>query len=294
MQLLPNFDMPPFARTQWTSEKAHSAWNSRLHQAASAYGQLEWETIRAGVRECTTTHVNPDNMGHDARIWANRGLTLLPYQRVGSYSGFAHRHPPVEEGRPWSWYSIVGRTIEAAESFAHASDIGDHEAIGDLLGYPTCCQQFFNRVWGAGYIDPIWQAAERTRKDCINKETPSHILIKRHAALTLFEGMRYIGIRLAPHLTCSLSCMPSVKMVRDWIKIGNEANIAGLTDLVRFFEMPVRWSCLKGIAVIDTPLFRIVTNSMACPIEHIVDKEGDWIPEESATGNRFPFPRKTI
>ena len=36
-----------------------------------------------------------------------------------------------------------------------------------------------------------------------------------------------------------------------------------LTDsLIEFLEMPLIWSCLHGLAVVETPVFTLITNSL--------------------------------
>ena len=292
MKLL-DIHIPPMARTQWVSSTAKNEWQSRVWKAQKCYHKLEIETIRAGLRRCTTAHLRSDHLAEDMRMWAQRGLTALPTTQIGMYNGFAHAHPPVVEGQPWQWYAPVGATAADAEAFAHASDIGDHRAIGDLLGYPKCCQDFFTEVWGAGYVDPVWHAAENTDENYIRSslktEKSRTLRLKKSVNHGLFQGLRYVGIRLAPHLTCSNTCEPSSQLVRDWTQVAVDAKLEGLEDLMYLLQMPVRWSCLKGIAIVDTPIFRIVTNSMPCFPEYVVEKEGTYVPKEAVKALRFPW-----
>ena len=283
--------MPPFARTQWVSTTARNAWEPRIHKASSCYHELEIATIQAGLRRATTTHLNPQNLSAEIRMWARRGLAVIPTTAVGAYSGLAHSHPPVIEGKRWSWYAPVGKTPADAEAFAHASDIGDHRAIGDLLGYPRCCQDFFSTVWMDGYVDPVWQACIDTSPEHVAEKTDTYLRLKNTCHHELFDGLRYNGVRLVPQLGCSMDCKPSIKLAEDWIQVARDENIDGLEELMLLLQMPVRWSCLKGIAIVDTPIYRIVTNSMPCYPEYVVEKEGLFVPEEGTKALRFPWDK---
>jgi len=253
MKLLP-IDIEPFARIQWPSEAAKREYGSKIQAASAAYYDLELRTVEAGMRQCTTRHVAPDDIGRVARDLARRGLTLLPLTRVGTYSGFAHRHPPVVPGRPWNWYCVVGISAAACEQFAAASDAGDHAAIGRLLGYPECCLQFFKDVWiGQRIIDPIFEQAAAYRLE----HDGQRAVLDDTARPELGVHLRYIGVRLVPHLPCSYSCGPSLDMARQWLGMTGAAGEV-ITELL---GLPYRWSCYKGIAIVDTPAFRIVTNS---------------------------------
>jgi hypothetical protein len=258
MNLL-QFSMPPSARTVWASAVARKEWEPKIQRAASAYYQLERLTVREGLRECTTFHASPDRIESEVRALAKQGLCYLPMRKVGNYSGFAHSHPPVIQGKPWSFYGVIGRNAQSLEAFADASDKGDHMAIGKLLGYPECCASFFSKVWTAGYVDPIFQAAT------VNGHPTEAVW----ESSLIWPGYRYIGVRLSPHLPCSCNCAESIKMAERWLSIGHGLPIP---DLLEVLSLPCEWDCLKGVAQITTPYFRIVTNSIPCYPRHIVRK----------------------
>lgn len=52
---------------------------------------------------------------------------------------------------------------------------------------------------------------------------------------------------------------------------------------------PIRWSSLHGIAIITTPVLKIVTSSDALAETVIVDRNGPIYPDEGATGVDYPF-----
>lgn len=285
--------MPPSARTIWVSPQAQAEWESRIQRAAAAYWRLEKETVRAGIRRCTTGHMNPERLPLELADLAKQGLVFLPRLAVGSYQGFAHSHPKVEAGKPWNWYGPIAASISDALAFVEAEQHGDHDTIGELLGYPQCCREFFRTVWMAGYIDPVWQAAQRTNAGSVLSRTDYLIELKGEELAHTWSGSRYNGLRLAPHIPCSFSCEETHERVSEWLQLGRQLNIPGIDDLVALLNMPVEWNALHGVALVTTPIYRVVTNTVACHPKHVVRKHGEFIPKEAATGLIFPFAAKT-
>lgn len=296
MQLL-NFSMPPFARIVYASKDIKEKWEPRVNKAAQAYSNLERETVVHGLRSCHTEHIQQQHMMPHLQALAKKGLTFVPIQAVGSYSGFSHYHPPVIEGKPWAWYGAVGNTPESAWEFADASSATyestgksiDHRRIGNLLGYPTCCQDFFDKEWRAGFIDPVWQEAENCKPENVKKRSEHHIRLKSTIPYETSVMLRYIGVRILPHIPCSHDCQHSVKMAKDWVQLGRDLKLEGLDYLLEILQFPIEWDCLKGMAYVSTPIFKVETNSMTCYPKHVVQKEGTVYPEEAPKGLKFPW-----
>jgi hypothetical protein len=257
MTLVKGIDLAPFARVQWKTPESKREWEPVMKRAVQAYNAAELETVRRGWRRCTTMHFNPNTITED--IKRLKGLAYLPIRRVGVYQGFAHKHPPVEDGKPWNYYGVVGKTAQDAWDFVEANHSGDHKRLGDLLGYPSCCQEFFSTVWMAGFIDPVWQAAERTEGAEVNGAN-----VRIHNSIS-FDGLRYIGVRMVPHLPCSFSCKGSQEMAEKW------QGLEGMDTTLKLLSLPITWTCLNGVAVVVTPHFRITTNSNPCYPVHTVE-----------------------
>lgn len=301
MKLL-NFQMPPFARIQYVTQEIKEMWEPRVAKAMKAYYDLEILTVQAGIRACTTRHIPPQNLEAEMAKFARMGLYWLPITRVGAYSGFAHTHPPVIEGRPWTFYGVVSNSLESALAFVDASNNLNHDTLGKLLGYPDCCREFFDKVWGAGYVDPIWQQAMNAHgttarvESSIEDDKPDSYKVIHltndvsHMAVSM---LRYIGVRAVPHIPCSMDCEHTKEIARQWIGLGFEKDVEGIDDLVKLLTLPTEWDCLKGVAVVSTPLFKISTNSVTCFPRHLVRKEGTWYPEEAPSGLKFPWETKT-
>jgi hypothetical protein len=262
MQLIKGLDIQPFVKIQYASEAAKAEYSEKIRLASQCYFQLERETVKAGLRRCTTTHAAPGNMNQLSRELARQGLVFLPYKKVGVYSGMAHAHPPVVEGQPWSYYGPIAARIEDAELFCSSEDAGDHETIADLLGYPKCCRTFFRETWcNQQIIDPVWQAAAAAA----GTVDGLHVDMGPSRA---FTGLRYIGVRIAPHLPCSFSCKPSLELVKSWMGLAYSLEIPGRGELEELVTMPLEWDCFKGVATVTTKHFRVTTNSNPCADRH--------------------------
>jgi hypothetical protein len=288
MKLL-DFTLPPSARTIFVSRPVKEKYEPMIAKASTAFYDLEVATVKHGLRACTTRHIHPDNLEAVQKAFEEQGLIFLPFKKVGSYAGFAHYHPPVIEGEEWGWYGAVARNKEDAERFAYYStEELNHVELGRLLGYPECCLKFFKEVWLSGYIDPVWQQAERTESNVRAKH--EHIIVmNQDSPYESNAMMRYIGIRAVPHIACSFDCKHTEKMGKDWIALGERLGMEGMEELKYFLQMPVEWDASKGIAYVTTPIFKIETNSVPCYPKYVVRKEGTIFPPETPNGRKFPF-----
>ena len=289
MKLIPHFEMNPFTRIIWVNQEAKDAWGPILSLVNSAFYQLELLSVREGIRKATTMHCTAEELVSKVDQLAQQGLVFRPITRVGSYEGFAHAHPAVEDGKPWSYYGSVG-TPEAAEAFAQASSVGDHDAIGELLGYPECCRKFFTDVWTTGYYDPVWQAAAASDTKAVKQSDERFLRIAAYPEV--LSLLRYIGIRLTPQIPCSGTCEPSRQTGQEWLSLGRDQGLGEEVErLLEVLSWPMEWTCLHGIAEIRTPLFKVSTNSMPTFEKYTVQVVGTGYPELAPTGLAFPYHR---
>jgi len=300
--------MPPFVQMAWVSEQAKNKWKPRLDRASRTYNILEEYTVRARVRRVYTTHVYPERLPDFAYRLAASGLYFLPLRQVGVYEGFSHYHPPVIEGKPWDYYGVLGDP-EGTYLFAKATKEGDHETMGNLLGYPRCCRDFFSQVWTKNYIDPIWQQAINTaleEEDRLIDFDPKKRVVFVKPIPSSLSVLRYIGIRAVPHIPHSVSCRASAAMSRDWYQVAKDYReeikarygvdpVEGYELILEFLSWPIKWTVNHGIAEVKTPVFKFATNSVFTPFEYTVmlAKQDDVdLPEETPYGLEFPFKRR--
>lgn len=270
MEFVKMADLFPFTRVVYNSPEAQEEWEPKIKRAAAVHNKAEFEMVRMGYRKAATLHISPRDYEVSIENIIRNGLVWLPIQRTKNYDGFSHKHYPTDPGDPnSSVYGVLARTVEDAETFRRASrNPVDHDVIGELLGFPKCCRDFFNEVWAAGYYDPVWQAAERT--EGAQKVSDTHIVLKK-VYLEAMQVYRYIGPRVTSHLSCSFTCEESRKEGERWLECIEKFDPVGLQNMIDILKLPFRWSVKWGIAIITTPYFRIITNSMPTKKEYIVE-----------------------
>lgn len=293
MKLIEDFQIAPYSRIIWASEEGRKNWEPRIQAAAHAYHKLETLTVLDGVRGAYTTHVEASHLVEFSRQQARLGLVFIPLVRTGVYSGFAHAHPPVVEGKPWNYYGVVGK-LENAAAFAEGDRTGNHDLIGETLGYPACCRKFFNEVWMSGYVDPVWQAAENTPEEFMGRKEPNLIYLDKYYPEVL-SVLRYIGVRLSPQIPCSATCEASKKTADQWMAVAEAHGFKNeVDDMLELLSWPMEWSVLHGIAEIKTPLFRVSTNSTPSLEKYTVQFAGTTYPEEAPPALTFPYRKPKV
>jgi 2-polyprenyl-3-methyl-5-hydroxy-6-metoxy-1,4-benzoquinol methylase len=156
----------------------------------------------------------------------------------------------------------------------------DDLAMGDLLGFPACCQEFFQRVWvDAARVDTTW---------CMTGtplENPARLFSTPAEANIL---LRWIGVRPVFHLPCSFFCAETIMLARR-IRAVADARHLSLDVAYDMLNWPVEWSALHGIAEIRTPVCTIATRTDYTPAKRVVQRAGSAYPDEGSQGLRFPY-----
>jgi len=272
MDLIEGLDIHPFTQFIWKGEDKRLLWEGKAKIARTLHDRAEYEMVKQGHRKCATLHISPRNYDKMFEQIARDGLVWFPIQRTKNYSGFSHKHFPVEEiDLNASVYGVLARSVEDAETFREASGYyggkTDHTVIGELLGFPECCMEFFNGVWAAGYYDPVWQAALSTPG--AEKLSDTHIRVT--GSVHSHALLRYAGFRTTSHLPCSLACEESQAVGETWLKVMYNIDPLGTDALLDVLKLPVTWSCYRGIAIITTDAFMVSTNSMPTKNEYVIE-----------------------
>lgn len=265
----------PTTRIAWWDEETKNLWEPRIERIQKAYNAAELTTVISDMRRVFVYHVNSTSFDESYEFLRKNNLVYYPTNKSALYNGFSHRHLPTEPGKPYMLYgaAVKNDDLEAGELFSDAS-VGktDHSVIGELLGYPECCVDFFNKTWGKDSIDPMYEAAIKT----VNSEETDDGVVSVNCHPYCNNLLRYFGIRITPHLTCSMQCENTIKWGEEWIDIMSQVDEEAAEWAVEMLSSPLTWSCLKGVAIIDTPWFRGVTNSDNSIDKKIVKNLG-WV-----------------
>jgi hypothetical protein len=195
------------------------------------------------------------------------------------------------------WIDIANRNAEDAEL---------DRLQGQLLGYPSCCTQAFIDRWVVeGSIDPTFeqsayvsdlQVENRKAKvpntDQLIDETwkvvlPASMPFEAHTLL------RWVGVRLVPHLPCKFDCEHSLAMARQVYEFRNQSiHKEIIEEIYQMQQWPIEWSVMHGIAEIYTPCFRVFTRGDCAVDKYVVEKHSDFFPEDGSRGAKFPFKTK--
>ena len=282
-----DFTLPDFTRFMWVSDQARDVWHPRLERVTNAWLEIEWRAVLAGVRSCAVTMASPEDFLAQAPRWAEEGLSALPVEMVGlTGQPYSATSTTAQPGEPFLFRLVIGRPSDLAD-FKRAWDVADQEAIGDLLGYPRCCREFFRRVWvDDSMVDTTWPMATATAAPSDAEGTLVEVDGPAHANIL----WRWMGTRTVPHLPCRFDCPATVELGERFVAVGRSCGFGQEMDwLLDVLSWPVEWSALHGIAEIRTPLLKVSTRTDATPRRYTVQRRGDSYPIEGAQGLSFPF-----
>jgi len=278
--------LPDFTRVSWVSELARQTWKPRFERIAKAWNEIGWRSVSAGLRAVFLTAVKLEDLPRQTADWCDHGLASLPLAFEGGHEkGYSAGTPALRHGEPIWVRVVVGSLADVAEA-RRACEERNEDALGALLGYPTCCRAFFRRVWIESHcMDTTWAMAVNT----VASHNPAEPLdvAGPPAANVLW---RWVGIRAVPHLPCRCDCRESAAFGQALLKLGREI---GFTEEISWMEeilsWPVEWSALHGIAEIKTPILKVSTRTDLAPGKRVVRRQGSGYPAEGARGLVFPF-----
>ena len=281
-----DFVLPDFTRCSWVSKEAQDKWEPRFQRITRAWQKMEWLAVAAGLRACAIAIVTPDSFIEQAGKWAKHGLSGMPIEIQGlSSSSYSSTPVSAELGKPFIYRVVVGtpQSVTACNPDWHHDNHGE---IGHLLGYPSCCHQFFFDVWVEdGLIDTTWPMALGTAP--VANGTYSIEVSGAPEANILW---RWMGLRAVPHLPCSFNCQPTIDLGQQFIQLGREAGYEQEMDwLLEILSWPAQWSALHGIAERKTPVIKVSARTDATAQEYIVRRLGSGYPDEGAQGLGFPY-----
>lgn len=288
-----DFVLDDFTRIQWAPE-AQSIWAARVHRINRAFRQIEVESVLRGLRRASLQMATPDeliSLGQHVAEYPD--YCVIPLQMQGTTQTYSATVTNYIPGQPFAYrVAVTDRRfsrIWARWNKPYSTQLGeinlDDAAVGDMLGYPTCCTEFFRKQWVDNkMLDLTWPAAlSRVRVSDGNLVEVTPTL---HANIIL----RWLGVRFIFHMPCSFSCEESVKLGENHEALGRLLGFNEEMNWIReMLSWPVEWTALHGIAIITTPVCKIITRTDATADKYIVQIQGTEYPREGARGIVFPF-----
>lgn len=152
------------------------------------------------------------------------------------------------------------------EHYSEILPFTDNNRMGELLGFPGCCRGHFNDTWGKGQVDSTWDQVSWTK---------SHTW----QASTL---MRWMGVRMVPHMPCSYDCPESVEMGQKFYDLGV---FLGYREEMEFAKEMLSWPVLGtrlfGIAEYTSPALKLVTRTDWTPTKDQFVRTGTYVKPET-------------
>ena len=214
---------------QWVAGHREK-WAPILQAAQAAWSELELVSVSERLRDSALVHLEPEEIPSAAADTARAGLALSILERGPDGTFRAAVHVP---GLAGEWH----RAWAAC----------DHQAIGRMLGFPDCCREFFARAWAGtsdrditpamGSVDGPWQANTM---------------------------LRWLGVRLVPHLPCSADCAKTIANAEGYLAMGARLGI-DLGPLETLLRLPVTHDALNGVVMVSTPHFRFMAGGSEAP-----------------------------
>ena len=268
---------PEFTRSIWVSDRAASEWEDKIKRIAATWRRLEWRTVVKGVRKSALMWLSASELEslRSALGQVNMGVSVLQVLK--------HRHPNADDGIV---FRVAVGTPKALKSFRSAWVKKDHDAIGELLGYPRCCRAAFDSEYlQLGHQDSTWQSAG----GCGKSDGESHALeVKGPPQVNAL--LAKIGVRLIPHLPCSFSCEESLRLAQQFQRVADTAEEKeSIETALEMLTWPMAWSAVNGIAEIKTPIMKVNYGTDRVPQRRSVQYLGERYPEAAASGLQFPF-----
>jgi hypothetical protein len=238
---------------QWKSDEARAAWEPVLNRAVDAWAQIELASVTSGLRSSALVQLTRDELPIAAEDCARVGLELS----VIADEGIEFRCAVHKPGLALSWHKVWKEQ--------------DHERIAEVLRFPGCCAEFFMNKW-------IGEDSRDVTRFMPTIEGPweSNIML------------RWLGVRLVPHLPCSGDCEKTINQARRFLKIGEECG-ADVTALERLLRLPVQYNAHNGLAIVETPYFRFAVSSD--PVSFAAERAAQLAEPTSHEDNGFSTRR---
>ncbi|MDB5598981.1 MAG: aslB [Xanthobacteraceae bacterium] len=288
--------MPDFTRVSWIDDRARDVWQPRLARIATAWAEVEWLSVPAGLRACAITTLAPGLFVQRARAWAGLGLGALPLSVHGRGPLAAGAAGGIAVPRRIDSFRVAVAAPKDLAALTHALDRHDDAAISDLLGVPACCAAHRRRLSADAALDPTWHIVTggppRAHAPDALHDNDARI-VDVHGPWQTNILWRWLGVRATPHLPCGLDCEASRDIADRLCELGGQAGYDQEMDWMReILSWPAEWSALHGIAIVSTPILKLATRTDATDRKFTVRRHGDDYPAEGATGLCFPYRRQ--
>lgn len=273
-----NFRLPDFTRIIWASGDTRKYWPEKIRKASNDWQQIERLSFQEGVRDSVLIFARKDEIP-ELKEWAKKVggsvVVLHPASMGNSYSSYGANNGSVNGFRvAITREHLVGDWYDAWNGGT------DNKKVGELLGYPECCQNFFEKYW----VEEQWR----------DLTYPAYVNSGHDAQGPVESNIlgRWAGIRWVSHMPCSFKCEHSVEIGKKNREIAKTFGYTESVDIIdEVLSWSTKWSALHGILEIKTPVYKVSAGTEATSDPLVIEREGSQ-PKKAASGLGFPFENK--
>jgi len=262
-------------------------WEPRIARIVRAWLDVEWLSVAAGMRMCGLVWISPALLPALIPMWEAARLSAIQLKTGDAHFGSNAAGSPANTSGLIC--IVVGAELHRVEELRQGWAASDHDVVGTLLGYPSCCRAFFRNVWvEQRCLDTTWAMAENTSPGGVDDTVRINLANGVPPLANIL--WRWVGVRAVPHLPCRFDCSASIAFGKRFLEVGAKAGYAEEVEwIAEILAWPVEWSGLHGIAEVKSPLMKLSTRTDATAGKCVVQWAGTTYPKEGAVGLRFPY-----
>ncbi len=264
----------PFAKLCWKTKAIEDVWEPLRKRIYDCTAFAEYEMVKRGYRSCDVYDFGPQNVMMRLKKPVIDGLFHLPMLISKTYGGYGHRHYVTDKfGDDTFIYGVVSNTLDGAIKFhdAGVTDLKlrikkwapeemnptgiDHRVTGALLGYPPCDTEFFEKTWlKGGCLDPMYEMALNTENhERIPSMSEERVKVSGNPMLNRLA--RYWGFNIIPFFPHAFDCKEAADFADRFFMLMREKDSAAADACLEVLSMPMKWSMVNAVTVLEHPLF---------------------------------------
>lgn len=243
------------------------------------YGGIQIQELLAvkhGIKPLLRTVIHPENIKIVKMICKEKGL----FSMIKSFSRFygANLDSPINIIYISKSKDLLGKAYLSEKS-------EDRKSLGELLGYPSCCVEFFLEVLKSGkFLYPIKTYLKTEGKPSFLANSIFKMESRLDSKeLEIFQRNPDLGTRtsrlfLISHIPCSYTCKESVKIGREVLRLLERENPELAKEIVFTLKKPLlffddfNWVIFEGKVVGDVISYTSVLPPLSLMQESLVNK----------------------
>lgn len=254
-----DIDTGSYTSLNWKSTESRDNWASWFNRMSQAKAEAEWRSVMDSEtdRKAAIIHINNQNRGEWLERVGENDLHFREIRHSEPYGGFAHEFSPTTADDPNRiTYSVIAEDSDIADKMKEAElemeSEERHDVVGELLGFPDCCRDFFTEDWVKGGIrDPMYEISCNSDSAEMIEDDPNEIIVNDPNIGTNIMW-RYFGLSFITHMPCSWECEDSIELARNRYRIMKESGYDEEADNIhQWLKEPFDWSAYHGQAHIQ-------------------------------------------